>query len=393
MNAKFDLIEVKSAKDKKSFLDFTTKLYNNDNNWIRPLNSDIEKIFDPQKNKKFRNGDAIRWILKDKDNEIVGKIAAFYDSTKPVKKDILAGGCGFFDCINNQEAANTLFNAAKSWLEEHQLNAMDGPINFGSRETFWGCLHDGFYEPNYNMPYNHHYYNRLFTEYGFQEYFKQFTYHMPIDPDIMDPSIKHNADRCKLDPKFEFTIIDPKQLEKYVKDFTTIFNEAWTKFPGVKPMSLKQSGALFNSLKRVIDKRTIIFGYYDKKPVGFFIMIPDLYQSYKKFNGNFGLINKIRLLYDLKVSKRFTKLIGLIFGVVPDFQKKGVAGGMIMHFADQLNTPGFHFTDLEMNWIGDFNPGMIKLVELLGAKVRKTHITYRYLFNRQAEFHRAKPVS
>lgn len=305
----------------------------------------------------------------------------------------MAGGCGFFECIDKQQAANQLFNAARDWLKLQNLEAMDGPINFGSRETFWGCLSDGFYEPNYNMPYNQAYYNDLFKEYGFKNYFNQFTYHMPIDPDIMDPSIKENADRCQKDPKFKFTTVKKGQLDKFADDFTVIFNEAWAKFPGVKPMRLQQSIKMFKAMKPIIEKRAVIFGYYDNRPVGFFIMIPDLFQSYKKFNGKFGIVNKLRLMYDLKIGKKYTKLIGLIFGVVPDFQKRGVAGGMIMHFAKQLNKPGFHYTDLEMNWIGDFNPSMIRLVELLGATIRKTHITYRYLFDRKTKFQRAKKVS
>jgi len=393
MSEKFELVEVTDPKSVKSFLEIPVSLYQNDKNWIRPLDKDIEKIFDPNQNKKFRNGNAIRWILKDSKNKTVGRIAAFYETDKAKKNEPLTGGCGFFDCIENQEAANQLFDAARVWLLEHKMEAMDGPVNFGSRELFWGCLSKGFYEPNYNMPYNKPYYNSLFTAYGFQNYFNQYTFHMPIDPGIMDPSIKENADRCKKDPKFSFINADKNKLDKFAEDFTVIFNDAWASFPGVKTMSIKQARVMFKALKQILDTRAIIFGYYDKRPVGFFIMIPDLYQSYKKFNGKLGIINKLRLMYDLKISKKFTKLIGLIFGVVPEFQKRGVAGGMIMHFAQNVQNPGFHYTDLEMNWIGDFNPGMIKLVEQLGATVKKTHITYRYLFGRSAEFKRANKVS
>lgn len=393
MGDRFKLLIVDSKENRKEFLDLPSGLYQDDKNYIRPLDDDIEKIFDPAKNKKFRNGNAKRWILKDQNGKTAGRIAAFYESSKAKKEKPITGGCGFFDCINNQEAANHLFDAARDWLISCNMQAMDGPVNFGSRETFWGCLSEGFYEPNYNMPYNFPYYNDLFTEYGFRNYFNQFTFHMPIDPEIMDPSISENAERCKKDKNFRFVNIDKNKLHLFAEDFTTIFNEAWAKFPGVKGMSLKQSLAMFKAMKPVIDTRAVIFGYYNDRPVGFFIMIPDLFQSYKKFDGRFGIINKIRLMYDLKISKQYTKLIGLIFGVVPDFQKKGVSGGMIMHFAESVNKPGFQYTDLEMNWVGDFNPGMIKMVGQLGAKVKKTHITYRYLFDRHAEFKRAKIIS
>ncbi|MEY4647375.1 MAG: hypothetical protein RIQ98_1211, partial [Bacteroidota bacterium] len=45
------------GKDKgliKLFLEFPVALYATDANWIRPLNNDIEAIFDPKKNPHFK---------------------------------------------------------------------------------------------------------------------------------------------------------------------------------------------------------------------------------------------------------------------------------------------------------------------------------------------------
>jgi GNAT superfamily N-acetyltransferase len=184
-----------------------------------------------------------------------------------------------------------------------------------------------------------------------------------------------------------------KNVKKFAEDFVTIFNEAWAKFPGVKPMRMQQASALFKRMKPVIDPRAVFYAYHEGRPIGFFIMVPDLYQSYRKFNGKFHLANKLRLMYDLKIGKSFTTIVGLIFGVVPDFQKKGIPNGIIMKFAEQVVKPDFKYTDLEMNWIGDFNPSMMKLAESIGARVRKTHITYRYLFDRNKAFERAKRLS
>jgi hypothetical protein len=158
-------------------------------------------------------------------------------------------------------------------------------------------------------------------------------------------------------------------------------------------MNTQQAKAMFKKMKMVVDRRAIYYAYHEGRPIGFFIMIPDLYQSYRKFNGQFHLLNKLRLLYDLKVAKNFTNLVGLIFGVVPDFQKKGIPNGIIMKFAEMVVQPNFNYTDLEMNWIGDFNPSMMRLAEQIGAKIRKTHVTYRYLFDRSKEFKRAKKIS
>jgi len=392
MNKNYHLVEVTNKKLVRAFLEMPVPLYKNDKNWIRPLDDDIEKIFTPERNKLFRKGEAIRWVLYNDQNKSVGRIAAFYTKDEQGKNEQPTGGIGFFDCINDQEAADTMFDAAKEWLKNKGMEAIDGPINFGSREMFWGCLYDGFYEPNYNMFYNYKYYNDLFESYGFKNYFDQYTFHMDLIPDSMKPVIYERGNEIRKNNDFVFETIDKKNLDKYQDDFVTIFNETWARFPGVKPLTKQQAVKIFDKMKIILDQRVMIFAYYKERPVGFFIMIPDLYQVTKHFNGKFHLINKLRLVFNLRIRKVSKKVIGLIFGVVPDFQSQGVADGMILTFEDEVRKPNFKYTDLEMNWIGDFNPKMIKLIEYIGGKVYKTHITYRYLFDRNKEFKRADTV-
>ena len=391
MEKNYRLIEVKDKRTIKEFLDFPATLYKDDKNWIRPMDEDIEKVFNPKKNKLLRRGNAIRWILKNESNKVIGKIAAFYNEKKIKKYDQPTGGCGFFDCINDKEAAKILFDASKKWLEKYKIEAMDGPINFGTRENFWGCLSEGFYEPVYKMPYNHKYYNELFESYGFKNFFNQLTFHVPLVKGNLDHSISEKAAEIRKDPSIKFEFHDKKNPSKTANNFMEVFNAAWAKFPGVKPITLAQASTLFKTMKPIIDPKLIIFAFYNNKPIAFFIMIPDLNQIIKKFNGNFNMVNKARLLFDLKVRKVCTRAVGMIFGVVPEFQGKGVAEGMIVYFEDDI-VKGVNYTDLEMNWIGDFNPRMIKLVKQIGGKVRKTHITYRYLFDKTKEFERAKLV-
>lgn len=387
----YKLIEVNSGKTIREFLKIPSEINKNDSNYIRPLDEDIEKVFDRKSNRLYKFGDSIRWILVDETNKTVGRIAAFYDEKTTNKNDQPTGGCGFFECIDNTQASSQLFNAARDWLKSKGMEAMDGPINFGSREHFWGCLSDGFYEPIYKMPYNPKYYNNLYEDYGFKNYFNQYTYHLPLIVGNFDPVIKEKADRIRQNPDITFGFHNKKDPFASAYNFMTVFNKAWAKFEGVKPVTEKQAKALFKSMKQIIDPRLIIFAFNKGEPIAFFIMIPDLYQIMRKFKGKFNILNKLRLLYDLKIKKVCTRAVGLIFGVVPEFQGKGVAEGMIVFFEDEVGQ-GVRYTDLEMNWIGDFNPKMMKLVQQIGSDIRKTHITYRYLFDRKKPFKRARII-
>ncbi len=393
MTKKYTLIVVNDKRSVKEFLDLPARLYQKEKKWVRPLDEEIEKIFDSKKNKLFRTGEAVRWLVKDATGQIVARMAAFYEKNSAKRNDQPTGGIGFFDCINKQEVANLLFDAAKTWLAERGMEAMDGPINFGDRAAFWGCLSDGFYEPNFNMPYNFQYYNGLFEKYGFCDYFKQYTFHVKLAGGVRSDVIREKAKRINRDGGYSFETLRWKVVDRYAADFTIIFNKAWSKFPGVNPVKKAHAMALLNSLKPIIDARAVLYGYYYGEPVAFFIMVPDLNPIIKHFNGKMNVLNKFRLFVNLKILKKSKKLIGLIFGVVPEHQGKGVEAGLIMRFEQEAFKRGFPFTDLEMNWIGDFNPSMMKLAGQIGGAIRKTHITYRYLFDRTKPFVRARRVS
>ncbi len=392
MAERFLLEKVTGKKLVKEFLDFPAKLFWKEKNWIRPLNDEIESVFDPQRNKLFRNGEACRWLLRTESGETAGRIAAFYDKHTAKKNDQPTGGVGFFECINNQQAANMLFDVAKNWLKGKGMEAMDGPVNFGNRDNFWGCLKDGFYENTFNMPYNFPYYNQLFENYGFKNYFNQYVYYKKISDGASDAS-HAKAMRILKNPDYRFDTFRWKRFDQYAEDFLTIYNKAWARFPGVSAMRLPQAKALLHSLKPVIDERAVIFGYHKNEPIAFFVMIPDINQIIRNFNGKLNGLNKIRLYFGLKVFHKTNRLLGLIFGVSPDYQGKGVEAAIIKRFEDESKKPGFPYIHLEMNWIGDFNPSMMKMVErYVEGKIYKTYVTYRFLFDRTKEFKRAHIV-
>src|SRR5664279_4295076 len=79
-----------------------------------------------------------------------------------------------------KEAAFCLFNTAREWHVSHGIEAMDGPINFGENDNNWGLLVEGFSQQGFGMPYNKKYYLTFFEEFGFKNYFEQYSYHKDI---------------------------------------------------------------------------------------------------------------------------------------------------------------------------------------------------------------------
>ena len=380
------LISVNDSSTAKQFLQVAVTLYKNDPNWIRPLDKDIEEVFDAKKNKAFRFGEVERWILKDTDGKLIGRIAAFVNKKYKNKGDDMSiGGVGFFDCINNQEAANFLLDNAKHWLMQKGMEAMDGPINFGERDRWWGLVTEGFTEPLYCMNYNPPYYQNLFENYGFKPFFHQICFGLhpkaPLTKKMFERHAKFDAD-----PDFTSAHINKNQLEKFAGDFAIVYNKAWAGHGGLKQMAKEQVVLLFNKMKPVMDERIIWFAYHKEAPIAMFVNLPDLNQWFKYLDGKFGLLQKLKFLW----LKQFTpnkKFSGIVFGVVPEWQGKGIDAFMVVESAKLIQTTAVSYTEYEMQWIGDFNPKMINIAESLGETFRSRNLTtYRYLFDRTKEF-------
>ena len=384
------IIPVLDRKTEKQFIDFPRWLYRNDPNYVFQFDSDIRKAFDKKHNSYFNHGDARRWIILNENGKCLGRIAAFYDSAKDnTDYYIKSGGCGFFECIDDRQAAFLLFDTARDWLKENGYEAMDGPINFGENDTNWGCLVHGYVPQGYGMSYNFPYYKSLFESYGFKLYYRQFSFHMDLDKPFPERFWKI-AEWINNRPGYSFKHFNYRKVDKFVSDIVTIHDQAWKElkedFTPMNPGTLYDE---MNKAKPIIDPELIWFAYYNDEPVAFFIFFPDANQIFRRMNGKLHLINKIRFIL-MKKGKKITRLRGLAAGVVPKFQNSGVESGIFWQIK-QVMEHRKHIKQFELSWVGDYNPKMISLYLATGAYHAKTHHTYRYLFNPDIPFKRYMP--
>ncbi len=380
------LIQVEDQDGARDFIRANVEIMGGVPGYIRPLDKDIDQIFNPKKNKAFRQGEAARWILKDENGRLIGRIAAFVNKRYKSKGDEFpVGGIGFFDCILNQDAADQLFDVARHWLLQRGMEAMDGPINFGERDSWWGLVTEGFHEPLYHMNFNAPYYRELFENYGFKMFFEQICFGM----DPKKPFSKKLMDRHEVvaaDPSYRAAHINIRDLDRYAGYFTEVYNKAWAGHGGMKQMKLDQVKQLFRQMKPFMEERLIWFVYHHEKPIAMFVNIPDLNQWFKYLNGKFGILQKLKFLWLVKTKKN-KKFTGLVFGIIPEYQGKGIDAYMIAETGKMVLI--LPYTEYEMQWVGDFNPKMINMIRTMADTYpSRKLITYRYVFDRTREFKR-----
>ncbi len=298
---------------------------------------------------------------------------------------------GFFECVENKDVAFKLFDTAKAWLLDRDINTMEGPINFGERDNWWGLLTEGHeIDPNYKMPWTFPYYQKFFEDYGFQVYFKQLTFGRKVNAPLK-PQYLEQAERLFADPKFEFKKLNMKKLEQFTEDFRTIYNKAWVKHAGVKGMTSLQAKSIMKQMKPILDPDIVYFAYYDNEPIAFFLNLPEVNQIFRFLNGKLDWLGKLKFLYH-KFARTNKKMVGRGFGIVPEFQSRGVVAGIVEYcrrvVQDEIRG---RYIDYEMNWIGDFNPKMVKVAATIGEVV-KTHTTYRKMLDKELVFERCKVI-
>jgi len=381
-----NISQVIDNKGRKEFVRAAKIIYKDDNVWVCPIDNKIDGVFDPKQNVYYEHGIAERWVLKDSSGKLIGRIAAFIDYKTSEAETQPTGGIGFFECINDQEAANLLFDTAKEWLSSQNMKAMDGPINFGERDSYWGLLVDGFTHPSNEVAYNHEYYQQLFESYGFQTYFKQEGFHLDVTKKMPERFLRI-AEWVRKKPGYEFKHFTWKEQEKFTKDFAEAFNIAWASImENFEPLKEEYIRNTLKKAKVIIEEEFIWLAYKDGKPIAIYLMYPDINEILKHLNGNLNIFNKLKFIY-LKKKKVMTRARGVLMGVIPEFQNLGIESVFIMEVAKVMERKP-QYKEIEFSWVGDFNPKMRKIFMSVGCVSAKHYITYRYLFDRNAEFKR-----
>src|SRR5439155_1429297 len=139
-------------------------------------------------------------------------------------------------------------------------------------------------------------------------------------------------------------------------------NRAWAYRGEIAEMTDQQAKLIVKQMKPILDEKLIWFGYYKSEPIAFFLSLPEVNQIFKHVNGKLDLLGKLKFAWN-KLLKTDRKAFGVLFGVVPAHQGKGVDGAIIEEFRKVHQNQFKRYDEYEMNWIGDFNTKMIRVCE------------------------------
>lgn len=371
----FVIQEVTDKRTEELFLKVPNVIYIDDPYWIPPIREEIKGIFNPFKNPYFKQGAAKRWILIGRTGKMIGRISAFVNFEKINDADKKVGCIGFFECIDNRQAAFMLFDHAIHWLVDNfKVDVIDGPVNFGENDKYWGLLIKGFGSTSYGMNYNPLYYRHLFESYGFAIQYKQLTNHIDLHKPLPERFVKI-AERVSRHTHYTFQHFRYSERSRFIDDFVTIYNQAWASFKNFKPMDKAIVRNSIEEMKPVLEEKFIWFAYVEGKPAGLLVGTPDVNEILKYVDGEFTWLNKLKFLF-YKYYKGFTCARVVVMGIVPEYQRHGLESALILH-AYEAGQKKRRYKHVQLAWVGDFNSKMIAIHQAMGAVEDKQHATYR----------------
>lgn len=366
------IIEVTNRRLARLFLDVVDLIYQDDPHWIRPLDRDIESVFDRSGNHAHNHGESCRWVMVDSKGMPIGRIAAFIDRERRGASDKLIGGCGFFECFNDQHSANKLFETAAGWLGSKGMKGMEGPVNFGENHMWWGLLVEGVSMPYYGMNYHPAYYKQLFTTYGFRVDYTQISNKISVE-DPLPERFERIATWVSKRPGHTFMHFDIHRMSSFTRHFVEIYNDGWQDFENFKPLSEQTVRQEFKSMKAVMDPDLIWFAYVNEEPAAFLVVLPDANELISGLKGKLNLWGKIRFVWN-RSTRKHKRMRAVIMGTRKRYRHLGLESALFIQLRDAVHRKG-HYEELELSWVGDFNHQMMSIHHATGAVPSKKHVT------------------
>lgn len=369
------LIEVSHKRDLSRFIDVQRHVFKGDPNWIAPLKFERRELLSPKSNPYFEHAQA-QYFLITKDDTPVGRISAQVCALAQDRMGQGTGQFGFFDCMNDKEISQELFNAAESWLRDHGMNRVMGPFNLSINEEV-GMLVDGFDTPHcFLMGHARPYYQELVESAGFHKAKDMYAYWLDITKKF-PPHITKMVNWGLANERLHIRDIDMKAFDTEIRTILDIFNDAWSNNWGYIPMTEAEIDKTAKDLKLIIKPSATRIVEYDGEPAAFMVVLPDINRWISDLDGKLLPFGWAKLAHRL-LSWRPRLMRVPLMGVRQHLQKTRAGGVMALMLIETIRayTIKRGAREAELSWILEDNHGMRDMLIAIGCEIYKTYRVY-----------------
>jgi hypothetical protein len=363
-------IEVKparSAREQRQFLELPYQLHKENRIWVAPLKIAQKDILNTRRHPFYKTADVEKFLAK-REGRVVGRVMAIINHAHNEFHGERAGFFGFFEVENDFEVAKALLDAAREWLYSRSAEVIRGPVNPSTNYEL-GLLVEGFDEPPaVMMTYNPQYYVELIERYGFGKAVDMYAYAIDVKSFIVSQKLKRISVRS----------VNMKEFKSEVEIVRRIYNDAWSNNWGFVPVSEAEFDHLAKDMKQIVDPEIVFIAEQqideqgNKKPIGFFLAVPDINLALKRIKGRLLPFGLPKLWWH---SRKISHMRIITMGIIKEHQNMGVASVFYNEIYRHSSSEG-GYPSGEMSWVLENNVMMNRAAELIGGRRTKTYRIY-----------------
>jgi len=366
--------KVKHLTQRRLFATFAWKIYHEDPLWVPPLLPERMKQLNPQKGTFFSHGEA-DFFIACKNGKPAGTIMAAVDRSSNESRSLKDGMFGFFECINDQEVADHLFNTAAEWMRARYLSRMIGPFH-QDYDSAYGILIEGRDRPPaLSCGHTPEYYEKLVVNCGFKPLRPDnIAFAIDISQETHEFQLLHQLAEKAAEKKT--AVIRQARLDEWNKEADRVhvlLNRALAHlddFVGWDRQALDDTLAPF---RKYADPYLVLFADVGDQTVGFFPGIPNLNEILHKVNGLRYPWDYIRMLKASRIKPTGISIKSVL--VLPEYWGSGVSLMLFSEMLKRAKEKGYTWADLSLTSVD--NPKTPRLAERMGGKLYKRYRVYQ----------------
>lgn len=371
-------LSFESKKDINAFIDVLWSVYADAPDWI-PLPKMMQReALDRKKVPFLGYGDA-QLFLAERDGQAVGRISAQINPRHDEYHHEKAGFFGFFDCLDDPEAAAALFSTAEEWLQDRGVDFVRGPLSFTINDEA-GCLVEGFDEPPTVMnPQGRPHFGRLIEANGYAKEKDLFGWYYPVGE--LNDRFRTWHDRIHSMPHIRVRNFDPKHLQRDVKLALAIYNDAWQENWSFVPVSDEEADHFASQLKFgpivLADPRITAIVELDGEPAAMIVAVPNFFEALRGLNGSLFPFGWARFYWRLRRGLKNGRVV--LLGLKRKHMRKRALAGMNLMLLSEIHLRGQEagYDWAELGWVLEDNALLNSSLQRTDAHVHKVYRIFR----------------
>lgn len=369
-----EIREHRPGKDLDAFVQAGHIVFRGDPAWVPPLEMDIRDRLTPGKNPFFEHGEATLFTAW-RDGKLVGRCSASIDHEHLRLHKDQTGFFGFFDTLDDHEAATALVAHAKRWLAARGMKRIRGPISININEEV-GVLIEGFEHPPFlMMAHSRPYQSALLEKAGLEKCKDLFAWRFYAGE--LPPRALRAWEQVKAMPEVRIRSVNKADMANELAIIMEIFNDAWSENWGFVPATPNEVKKAAADMKLILDEELAFIAEIDGRPMGMCICLPNVNEVIADLGGKLFPLGLLKMLWRVKVKGPKTARL-MLLGLRSELRgvKKygALSTAMYAEIAKRGTAKGYKWG--ELSWTLEDNHPVNLGIRAMGAQVYKKYRVY-----------------